>query len=329
MSARFNPAPGWPPIPDGWTPPPGWQPDPSWPAPPPGWQFWVEDVPGATPPGGPAPSAPSPGEQAPDATHVLPSQSPGSPPPSAPSAPEGARDVPPAVPPARYAQAPGQYQPGQYQPGQPAPGLYQSGQPSNGWNSPPGERKRNHLVWILPVAALLLIGIVFGALALAGVFSDDEPEGGSAAAPTTATPTEEQSPTPEPTDESPTPADEPTSAPGGSDDPVVAAFCEANISVSAKNIEAVTAETVADYIPPMTEVFATMETMVAPPEIADAWAYNVSYTRDQLAWSENQDPSMSNIEAQTAYLTEAGVDTAELFDSATQIQDFVMDNCYG
>ncbi|MEE6260970.1 HIRAN domain-containing protein [Plantactinospora sonchi] len=38
---RFNPAPGWPPCPPGWTPPAGWRPDPSWPAAPVSWQFWV------------------------------------------------------------------------------------------------------------------------------------------------------------------------------------------------------------------------------------------------------------------------------------------------
>lgn len=41
---RFNPPPGWPRPPAGWTPPPDWQPDPSWPAPPPGWRLWVEDA---------------------------------------------------------------------------------------------------------------------------------------------------------------------------------------------------------------------------------------------------------------------------------------------
>jgi len=38
---RFNPPPGWPPPPEGFTPDPGWQPDPSWPPPPAGWQLWV------------------------------------------------------------------------------------------------------------------------------------------------------------------------------------------------------------------------------------------------------------------------------------------------
>jgi Domain of unknown function (DUF4190)/Septum formation len=43
VGLRYNPPPGWPPAPPGFTPPPGWQPDPSWPPPPPGWQLWVND----------------------------------------------------------------------------------------------------------------------------------------------------------------------------------------------------------------------------------------------------------------------------------------------
>lgn len=38
---RFNPAPGWPPAPDGWEPFPGWEPDNSWPPAPEGWHYWV------------------------------------------------------------------------------------------------------------------------------------------------------------------------------------------------------------------------------------------------------------------------------------------------
>lgn len=38
---RFNPPPGWPTPPEGWTPPPGWKPDPAWPTPPPGWHLFV------------------------------------------------------------------------------------------------------------------------------------------------------------------------------------------------------------------------------------------------------------------------------------------------
>ena len=37
----FNPPPGWPRPPKGWTPPKGWLPDPAWPAPPAGWQLWL------------------------------------------------------------------------------------------------------------------------------------------------------------------------------------------------------------------------------------------------------------------------------------------------
>lgn len=39
----FNPPPGWPKPPLGWTPPIGWRPDPSWPVPPPNWQLWILD----------------------------------------------------------------------------------------------------------------------------------------------------------------------------------------------------------------------------------------------------------------------------------------------
>jgi hypothetical protein len=42
---RFNPPPGWPRPPEGFTPDPGWRPDPSWPPVPPGWQLWVPDEP--------------------------------------------------------------------------------------------------------------------------------------------------------------------------------------------------------------------------------------------------------------------------------------------
>jgi Septum formation len=53
VGLRYNPPPGWPPAPPGFTPQPGWQPDPSWPTPPPGWQLWVNDD--QLPPGSLAP----------------------------------------------------------------------------------------------------------------------------------------------------------------------------------------------------------------------------------------------------------------------------------
>ncbi|HEY3976603.1 MAG TPA: septum formation family protein [Streptosporangiaceae bacterium] len=43
MGLRYNPPPGWPPPPPGFSPRPGWQPDPSWGPPPPGWQLWLND----------------------------------------------------------------------------------------------------------------------------------------------------------------------------------------------------------------------------------------------------------------------------------------------
>jgi hypothetical protein len=43
VGLRFNPPPGWPPVPEGFTPQPGWQPDPSWPPPPPSWQLWINE----------------------------------------------------------------------------------------------------------------------------------------------------------------------------------------------------------------------------------------------------------------------------------------------
>jgi hypothetical protein len=68
VAMRFNPAPGWPPPPEGFAPDPGWQPDPSWPPAPPGWQLWVPDETAGTgmTPGyigyGQAPAAAGPGQ---------------------------------------------------------------------------------------------------------------------------------------------------------------------------------------------------------------------------------------------------------------------------
>lgn len=41
VSMVFNPAPGWPPAPDGWLPWAGWAPNPEWPAAPEGWQIVI------------------------------------------------------------------------------------------------------------------------------------------------------------------------------------------------------------------------------------------------------------------------------------------------
>lgn len=50
---RYNPPPGWPQPPDGWTPPAGWKPDPGWPPIPEGWELWIPDEDSATSPGSP------------------------------------------------------------------------------------------------------------------------------------------------------------------------------------------------------------------------------------------------------------------------------------
>lgn len=75
----FNPPPGWPRPPRGWTPPKGWSPDPSWPEPPTGWQLWVEEK---------EPSAKAdPSTPEPPAPPVLPKR-PAEPPTSSVSAPD-------------------------------------------------------------------------------------------------------------------------------------------------------------------------------------------------------------------------------------------------
>jgi hypothetical protein len=38
---RFNPPPGWPPVPTGWTPPASWSPPADWPPVPEGWVLWL------------------------------------------------------------------------------------------------------------------------------------------------------------------------------------------------------------------------------------------------------------------------------------------------
>ncbi|OUE29554.1 T5orf172 domain protein [Clavibacter michiganensis] len=65
----FNPPPGWPKPPIGWTPPAGWTPDPSWPAAPPGWLLWLDADDGAAP----GPSSSSEGDSvAPMTAETLP-----------------------------------------------------------------------------------------------------------------------------------------------------------------------------------------------------------------------------------------------------------------
>lgn len=60
MGLRFNPPPGWPPVPESAAARPGWQPDHSWPAMPPGWQLWFEDGQPSPGQGFPDPGSPNP-----------------------------------------------------------------------------------------------------------------------------------------------------------------------------------------------------------------------------------------------------------------------------
>lgn len=82
---RFNPPPGWPAPPEGWTPPPGWNSDPSWPDPPPGWQLWLpaESEPAASDP--PSPVLVSEHDAHAAAASSAPVRPPGTPTSSAPS----------------------------------------------------------------------------------------------------------------------------------------------------------------------------------------------------------------------------------------------------
>lgn len=205
MTARFNPPPGWPPAPAGWTPPPGWSPDPSWPAPPAGWQLWVEDGPGAAPADDVSRfSKPDP-SSAP--TTAMPTyQAPGAP--GAPQhgavPPSGPVPTGPGAPWSGSPEVPAWQQQGAGGPGGPGGFGGPQGPGGPGGQQPGGAARRQ---WLIPVIiALVAIGAIVAVLFATGVLGgSDEPE----ASPTTSSPTETSSP--EPTDEaSEEPTDEPT-----------------------------------------------------------------------------------------------------------------------
>lgn len=162
MTARFNPPPGWPPAPAGWTPPPGWSPDPSWPAPPAGWQLWVDDAQGSD---GDVSrfSKPDPTEQDASAaqTAVLPSyQAPGAPLPG---------QVPlsgpvPTAPAAPWAS----------QPAQAGAPTWQQG--PGGPVGPDGAPARTaSKQWLIPVViAVVAVVAIVVVLFVTGVFGDDD-----------------------------------------------------------------------------------------------------------------------------------------------------------
>jgi Domain of unknown function (DUF4190)/Septum formation len=149
VGLRYNPPPGWPPPPRGFTPKPGWQPDPSWPPPPPGWQLWVnDDEPPAQDWAGQAPPAQDWPRQAPPA-----------------------QDWPGQAPPAQ--DWPGQAPPTQDWPGQtspPGPGT------APGWAAEPtpgGRRSRGAgtsgwaiASFVLGIFAVVPLSVIFGFVGL-------------------------------------------------------------------------------------------------------------------------------------------------------------------
>lgn len=206
MAARFNPPPGWPPSPEGWTPPPGWQPDPSWPAPPAGWQLWIEE--GA--PGAPVPSdlGRFAGSGAADATQAMPAQVPAPAP------------TPGTLPPA-----------GAWAP-QGEASAWQQGGANAAW-TPTGAPTPGRKAWLIPVIAavvaiLLIVGVLFATGVIGG--SDDPKDDKTTAEKKTkdtkdTKDKESEEPSDEPTDEEtdkPTekatekPTDKPTSDSSGS-----------------------------------------------------------------------------------------------------------------
>ena len=200
MATRFNPPPGWPPAPEGWTPPPGWNPDPSWPAAPPGWQLWLDDS---------APAGDVPGAQG-DVSRFAGSDQPtqafaatGSVSPKDPSQtavfPGGAFGGPPP-------QAPGFGAPA----GPGAPGGWQPNA-SGGAPGAPGSKPK---AWLIPViigvvALLAILGVLFAT----GVFGGDDSDNKNTSEPTEDPTEKTDEPTEEPTDETEEPTEEPTDEP--------------------------------------------------------------------------------------------------------------------
>jgi hypothetical protein len=163
MGLRYNPPPGWPPAPPGFTPPPGWQPDPSWPPPPPGWQLWVnDDQPPASAPTTPPLPGYSPGSATGTGAYWGGGYgNPGSPYAGGasyahPDAPNARPDSAYAPPPGPYGGAPGPYGTGPYTPGMP-PG---SGETS-GWAI------ASFILGVIPVS--ILLSVIFGAVALSRI----------------------------------------------------------------------------------------------------------------------------------------------------------------
>ena len=137
MVMRFNPPPGWPPLPaEGFVPGPDWRPDPSWPPAPPGWQFWL--------PEDPAPAYREYGAEA-GLQRIF-----------APYSPESSSDWHLEPPSSRHSQAPPA-----------AASRRRVGPPLSGTSGMAVTAFVLGLLGILGITAIL--GIVFGAVALRGI----------------------------------------------------------------------------------------------------------------------------------------------------------------
>lgn len=245
MAARFNPPPGWPPAPEGWSPPAGWAPDPSWPAPPPGWQLWIDDVaPAAGIPGAPV------GDQGDVARFAGPDQ--GAPTQAFPAQPGPSPfEKQDGAPSPFSGQAPTQG--GFGAPSIPPPGDWNGG-PTGPGSVPPGGQGSGPKQWLIPVIiAIVALAAIFGVLFATGVLggSDDKPK--PKPSPTaTATGKKTDKPTKDATDKPTTDptkdaSDEPTDAPvagnnGTRSAPLapgeVATFTEWTVSMGPANLDA-------------------------------------------------------------------------------------------
>lgn len=157
MAMRFNPPPGWPVPPEGFTPDSGWQPDPSWPPAPAGWQLWLHE-PDAGAPNWARPQVAPRLEPAPALTVTSAPAAAAAPAPGWPAAAPSPGDAAPAG----YAAAPG----GPAQPGY--------GEPAAAWAvqaaSPAGRSGLAIASFVLGLLGIIgisaILGIVLGIVAL-------------------------------------------------------------------------------------------------------------------------------------------------------------------
>lgn len=277
MAARFNPAPGWPPAPEGWTPPPGWQPDPSWPAVPQGWPLWVDDAASApTAPSAPAPAPASPSAPAPTA-------------PSAP-APQGAVYATQGSVAAAPLNAAG---PGASTPSS-QPGLIVPGSSRSGLGT-----------WVAFAVALL---IALGGYLVWQGLRDGDTDGPSPAA----TPTVTEAPAaPSPT-EAPVPTDDPV-APEPTDAvtddlglPSNLAACLELSELTSEWSLALFSPSIGEFLPGADKAITTMEAATPPAGHESAWATYLAGTKAITEHLRTLDPATSPITEMTTFLMAGG-----------------------